>query len=78
MAIGDRRDHRGGTAGVVDDDKETTMIDEPNMSVPLLEECPLCHTQTEQGFGLAGGGYGVYVYCPNDGCDYFTKLQVED
>jgi len=69
------------------------MADEPKASIhldpaatpeqarnaePLLDVCPKCHTQTEQGFGLAGGGYGVYVYCPTDGCDYFAKLQVED
>ena len=45
---------------------------------PLLDICPKCGTPTEHGFGLAGGGYGVYVYCPKDGCDYFAKMQVED
>jgi hypothetical protein len=43
---------------------------------PLLDKCPKCGADTEGGFGLAGGGYGPYVYCPN-GCDYFAKLQVE-
>jgi len=31
-----------------------------------------------QGFGLAGGGYGVYVYCPVEGCGYFAKHQVDE
>lgn len=25
--------------------------------------CPKCGGETETGFGLAGGGYGVYAYC---------------
>ena len=29
--------------------------------------CPECKVATEQGFGLAGGGYGVYTYCPQCG-----------
>ena len=44
----------------------------------LLDICPKCGTLNEPGFGLAGGGYGVYVYCPKDGCDYFAKYQVEE
>jgi hypothetical protein len=44
---------------------------------PLLDVCPKCGTKTETGFGLAGGGYGCYVYCPTKGCDYFAKFQVE-
>ena len=23
-----------------------------------------CGTEVEQGYGLAGGGIGVYIYCP--------------
>lgn len=45
---------------------------------PLLDVCPKCGTHTEFGFGLAGGGYGTYVYCPTDGCDYFAKHQLEN
>lgn len=26
--------------------------------------CAKCHGELEQGFGFAGGGYGVYSYCP--------------
>lgn len=29
-----------------------------------VENCPKCNTTLEQGFGLAGGGFGVYGYCP--------------
>lgn len=45
---------------------------------PLLDICPKCGAETEHGFGLAGGGYGIYVYCPTDGCDYFAKFQVKE
>jgi hypothetical protein len=45
---------------------------------PLLDICPKCGTPTDGGFGLAGGGYGMYVYCPNAPCDYFAKIQVEE
>lgn len=44
---------------------------------PLLDFCPTCGAATEFGYGLAGGGMGVYVYCPTDGCDYFAKHQME-
>ena len=54
------------------------MSDEPNAE-PLLDVCPFCHAPTEHGFGLAGGGYGEYVYCPNDVCrGYFAKRQSRD
>lgn len=26
--------------------------------------CPTCGGVVETGFGLAGGGYGVYSFCP--------------
>lgn len=29
-----------------------------------MEPCPKCSTPLEMGFGLAGGGYGAYQYCP--------------
>ena len=28
-------------------------------------KCPECNVEEEIGFGLAGGGYGLYGYCPN-------------
>ena len=54
------------------------MATEQSSSV-LLNKCPHCGTETENGFGLAGGGYGIYVYCPNECCiGYFAKLPAED
>ena len=42
-------------------------------------ECPHCGTFLEVGFGLAGGGYGAYTYCPADDCGkYFDKTQEHD
>lgn len=39
--------------------------------------CPTCGTEAESGFGLAGGGYGVYTYCPK--CEKMLgKVQVEE
>lgn len=38
--------------------------------------CPKCGAPTLDGFGLAGGGYGPYTYCENDGCDYFDKTDM--
>ena len=32
-----------------------------------LDECPKCKVPYEVGFGLAGGGYGAYTYCPQCG-----------
>lgn len=42
--------------------------------------CPECGTELASGFGLAGGGYGAYIYCPNeDACGkYFHKTQMSD
>lgn len=28
------------------------------------ERCPNCDIETETGYGMAGGGMGVYSYCP--------------
>lgn len=42
-------------------------------------ECPHCGTPLERGFGLAGGGYGAYTYCPAFACGkYFDKSQEGD
>lgn len=37
--------------------------------------CPHCAGPTESGFGLAGGGYGVYTYCPE--CERITSKSAE-
>lgn len=31
------------------------------------DKCPKCLGPLEMGFGLAGGGYGPYTYCPIHG-----------
>jgi len=36
--------------------------------------CPKCGDDLETGFGLAGGGYGVYEFCDQCG-DIITKDQ---
>ncbi len=52
---------------------------EKQSPAPLLDICPSCGTPTEDGFGLAGGGYGYYVFCPSEKCEgYFAKIQVHD
>lgn len=32
-----------------------------------VEKCPKCLSPLEMGYGLAGGGIGPYMYCPNHG-----------
>ncbi len=34
------------------------------------------HTNLDSGFGLAGGGYGVYMYCKD--CGYITSKTQTD
>lgn len=34
--------------------------------------CPNCGGRTSEGFGLAGGGYGIYTVC-NDCCTIVSK-----
>ena len=42
----------------------------------MYEECPKCHKMTLLlGYGLAGGGIGVYNYCEDEACGYFDKTQ---
>lgn len=35
------------------------------------ERCPHCGGMTESGFGLAGGGFGVYSFCQS--CQVVTS-----
>jgi transcription elongation factor Elf1 len=37
------------------------------------DKCPTCGKETQVGFGLAGGGYGAYVYCED--CGIISKTQ---
>lgn len=40
------------------------------------DKCPTCGTDAESNFGLAGGGMGVYTYCPK--CEkVLGKVQTE-
>lgn len=29
-----------------------------------VQDCPRCNTELEMGYGLGGGGIGVYGFCP--------------
>jgi len=40
--------------------------------------CPTCGQRLETGFGLAGGGYGVYEYCANEQCKRVVTKTVVD
>ena len=43
-----------------------------------MEACPKCGSWISVGFGLTGGGFGLYKYCNNEKCDWFYKrLEVE-
>lgn len=37
--------------------------------------CEKCNKEMQSGYGLAGGGIGVYFYCDTEGCDTFHKFQ---
>lgn len=48
------------------DDKIHVHIDSSKIreDVPQTDYCPKCGTKDlEAGFGLAGGGFGPYMYC---------------
>jgi hypothetical protein len=60
---------------------ETGMTQRPTPVTAELEknQCPHCGTELDIGFGLAGGGYGAYTYCPSETCGkYFDKTQEQD
>lgn len=40
------------------------------------ERCPHCGGETQVGFGLAGGGYGPYMFC--DTCEVVTSKSPEE
>ena len=39
----------------------------------MKKRCPQCGYELFFGYGLAGGGVGVYATCDNPECDYFEK-----
>ena len=60
-------------------------IDPSEQQVPEIPDgfdfvhCPRCKTDSiDTGFGMAGGGYGIYYYCANEGCHFFVKEQAEE
>lgn len=63
------------------DDKIHVHIDIAHQDPSILETgpdmCPKCKVEAESGFGLAGGGYGVYTYCPQCG-DMLSKIQIDE
>ena len=42
--------------------------------------CPTCGGELAAGFGLAGGGYGPYEYCPAESCGgkIVTKTECDE
>ena len=47
-----------------------------SQDLPML--CPKCGLPTEGGYGLMGGGCGLYVYCTDETCSFFAKVQDEE
>jgi hypothetical protein len=41
-------------------------------------KCQHCGTLLEAGYGLAGGGIGPYMYCPNERCKQPTLIKSQD
>lgn len=42
-----------------------------------MEKCPECGSWIGIGYGLMGGGMGVYKYCLSDSCTWMWK-RLED
>ena len=72
---------RGEAAGgvvppaVTTDDQRAKLPDVGQAKRCKLRDCPAPNFET--GFGLAGGGYGIYEYCPACGC-IVSKTQARD
>lgn len=62
-----------------DDKKITAHIDYATQDSAIPENgpdrCPMCGKELEAGYGMAGGGMGVYMYCPEHGI--FSKTQTD-
>jgi hypothetical protein len=50
----------------------------PAAVVDGKQVCPECGAPAESGYGLMGGGVGVYAFCTSDSCDWFWKMQDDD
>ncbi len=55
---------------------EFTKQDE-NVPTDGPDRCPKCDVEAESAFGMAGGGYGIYTYCPTCG-QMLSKTQIEE
>lgn len=65
-----------------DEKKLTVMVDysSKESNIPEYQQdfiCPTCNVPSETGFGLAGGGYGIYSVCPKC-CVVLTKSQIDE
>ena len=59
----------------------STLNDEKHKAEPgdlNRTTCPKCGSETDNGFGLAFGGYGPYVHCTSDTCDWAKKELLSD
>lgn len=67
---------------MADDRKHTVHVSSSKVRKDLIgyddqDRCARCHGELESGFGMAGGGFGVYDYCPV--CEeVVSKTVVED
>ena len=54
---------------MAEQDKPVVHIDykDQDPNIPDVDKCPKCNVYGESGYGLAGGGIGVYTYCPECG-----------
>jgi hypothetical protein len=64
------------------DDDKTGIIHiaraEQDPNIPNVDRCPDHPTlEPESGFGMAGGGMGVYTYCP-ECMKILSKTQIHD
>ncbi len=64
---------------MTDDKKITAHIDYATQDSAIPENgpdtCPTCGKELEAGYGMAGGGMGVYMYCPDHGI--LSKTQTD-
>lgn len=71
--------------GVGDEDEPEIHDDDVSLfgtggKVHLVDSsrCQNCGTALECGYGLAGGGIGPYMYCPNEYCRKPTFIKSQD
>ena len=65
-----------GNGADTDDGFRTTPDTYCDYQVPIPPPgppCPKCGAPVVDGYGLMGGGCGVYAFCEAAGCDYFEK-----